>query len=196
MAKRKATHFGECQVCGNRQKLPYGLLAKHGYTKGYGFFEGTCTGSDELPFEQSCDLVEDSILRAKALLKVHSEFAEKLRQLPDESVKTAYVNHYFTNRDYSRHANKSGYYFINAEVSLGKYPGRYNYTGKLFGNDVKGEHDIYVNTHDTLPKLIQYLNDKYCVAVIDKKVNTGSEYIAGATDRVENWKPRELATVK
>ena len=48
-----STHTGTCQACGRRQAVHIntGLIAKHGYTTEYGFFNGTCGGSDELPLE-------------------------------------------------------------------------------------------------------------------------------------------------
>tara|TARA_R100000306_G_C4361721_1_gene135595 strand:+ start:245 stop:757 length:513 start_codon:yes stop_codon:yes gene_type:complete len=36
-------------------------MAKHGYTVSWGFFSGTCQGSDALPFEQDCSLVAEAI---------------------------------------------------------------------------------------------------------------------------------------
>lgn len=49
-----STHTGICQACGRRQAVHVktGNLAKHGYTTEYGFFNGTCQGSDHLPLEQ------------------------------------------------------------------------------------------------------------------------------------------------
>lgn len=61
-----ATHTGTCQLCGRRHMLPGGKLAKHGYTLDYGFFSGTCRGSDELPFEQGKSLAEKSLAQAAA----------------------------------------------------------------------------------------------------------------------------------
>lgn len=48
-----STHTGICQACGRRQAVHIntGNIAKHGYTTDYGFFNGTCGGSDELPLE-------------------------------------------------------------------------------------------------------------------------------------------------
>lgn len=57
----KATHDGNCQICGRHQKLPGGVLAKHGYTVRFSYFEGTCPGSNELPYEQSCELLPPMI---------------------------------------------------------------------------------------------------------------------------------------
>lgn len=61
----KATHTGLCQWCEARHKLPRGRLAKHGYTVRNHWFEGVCAGSDELPYELSCDLIQASIDAAK-----------------------------------------------------------------------------------------------------------------------------------
>ena len=57
----KATHKGHCQYCNALQKLPNGVLSNHGYTVEYNFFNGICFGSGRLPYEQSCDLIADSI---------------------------------------------------------------------------------------------------------------------------------------
>lgn len=48
----KSSHLGECQICGSRQCLPNGRLAKHGYSVEWGFFSGVCHGAGYLPFEQ------------------------------------------------------------------------------------------------------------------------------------------------
>ena len=56
----KATHYGHCQVCNRRQKLPNGKLAKHGYQILGGYFDGVCFGSEHLPIEQDKTLVVES----------------------------------------------------------------------------------------------------------------------------------------
>ena len=61
----KATHKGECQVCGSTQKLPDGRLSLHGYTTRWGFFSGTCSGARELPWELDSSLVADAVLSAQ-----------------------------------------------------------------------------------------------------------------------------------
>jgi len=48
----KATHFGECQICGRKMKAPHGKLSNHGYQIHNGYFHGSCHGSHELPFEK------------------------------------------------------------------------------------------------------------------------------------------------
>lgn len=64
--KIKATHQGTCQVCGRTQKLPGGVVAKHGYTvQGWygstGSFMGTCKGSGKKPLEVACDWLDQHI---------------------------------------------------------------------------------------------------------------------------------------
>ena len=66
MSKRQAINKGTCQLCGRIHKIDLrtGLVAKHGYTKQHGFFNGTCHGSGELPIEKSCDLLRAYVEQA------------------------------------------------------------------------------------------------------------------------------------
>ena len=73
MMTRKAIYNGECQICGRIQKLPVGQMAKHGYTVDWGFFNGVCSGSNNLPFEQDKSLVDEAIRGAT----VHQEYLVK-----------------------------------------------------------------------------------------------------------------------
>lgn len=47
----KATHNGTCQACGRAQAYTRNGIAKHGYTTKWGYFAGTCPGSDHAPLE-------------------------------------------------------------------------------------------------------------------------------------------------
>lgn len=77
--KNKATHTGTCQCCGASQRLPEGVLSKHGYNVKWGFFEGVCKGAGELPYEQSCALIEKFIKFAETrLAEVENQIAETL----------------------------------------------------------------------------------------------------------------------
>lgn len=76
-SSRKATHQGECQICGSTQMLPGGVLSKHGYTVQWGFFSGVCNGAGHLPFEQSKDAIAGVIASVEATIKlVEAEIAE------------------------------------------------------------------------------------------------------------------------
>lgn len=57
----ETTYTGICQACGRRQAIHVksGLIAKHGYTTDWGFFNGTCQGSDHAPLELQTVLNED-----------------------------------------------------------------------------------------------------------------------------------------
>ena len=90
---QKATHYGTCQCCGHFQKLPGGRLAKHGYTVQWGFFEGTCLGSHELPYELSCDkIVKDYVPSARhRLAEVQGRIAKL--HIPTTSPKVTYRNY-------------------------------------------------------------------------------------------------------
>lgn len=59
----KSTHHGHCQACGRLQLLPGGVLAKHGYkVAGFGFFMGTCRGSDRNPLEVDRTITDQIIV--------------------------------------------------------------------------------------------------------------------------------------
>ncbi len=61
-----ATHNGTCQACGRIQAIrASGLLAKHGYTTEYGFFNGTCSGSDHPPLELQTGHNEQVVIRLR-----------------------------------------------------------------------------------------------------------------------------------
>lgn len=58
---RTATHNGHCQCCGRLQAHTPRGIAKHGYTTEYGFFNGTCSGSDRQPLELDTALCDATI---------------------------------------------------------------------------------------------------------------------------------------
>ena len=58
----KATNNGTCQVCGRIQAaIGDATMAKHGYTVQWGFFSGTCAGSDRAPIEHSHNYTDRTI---------------------------------------------------------------------------------------------------------------------------------------
>ena len=56
----KATHNGTCQVCGACQAFnaKTGVIAKHGYTVDYGFFNGVCPGADSKPLQHDRSIAD------------------------------------------------------------------------------------------------------------------------------------------
>lgn len=83
----QATNKGTCQICGRIQKLPRGLLAKHGYQVVWESFTGTCYGSGLAPFEVSCDTARLSIQRELKNIEFLKKKAAEIHDLdPEEGV--------------------------------------------------------------------------------------------------------------
>lgn len=89
----KHTHKGTCQICGSIQAVNNGtgLIAKHGYTKRWGFFSGTCRGSENLPLQVSCDMVQDS---ADAAMRFGTQLTDKAVQLNNQTGVEGFYNVY------------------------------------------------------------------------------------------------------
>jgi hypothetical protein len=79
-----ATHNGTCQACGRVQAIrANGLLAKHGYTTEYGFFNGTCSGSDHPPLELQTGHNEQVVIRLREWADAQQAKAEgEILQVP------------------------------------------------------------------------------------------------------------------
>jgi hypothetical protein len=78
----KATHYGTCQICNSLQKAPGGFLAKHGYDVQYGFFNGICRGSHELPYEVSNELLVAILAGIKISIANYVEAPKPERTTP------------------------------------------------------------------------------------------------------------------
>ena len=76
----KATHYGTCQICNNKQKAPNGLLSKHGYTVDYGFFSGVCHGAEQLPFEKDRSVLGKVIQDFEAHIESKTETRNKVEK--------------------------------------------------------------------------------------------------------------------
>lgn len=76
--KNTHTHKGHCQVCGRVQAVSTNdnLMAKHGYDVQFGFFNGTCIGSDKKPLEVSKRISEVTISNMKNAIEEKREEIE------------------------------------------------------------------------------------------------------------------------
>lgn len=83
MSTNRAEYQGECQVCGRVQKLPDGNLAKHGYNVTWGRFQGTCPGSNHLPWEVNKDLVQGAVESAREQLTTQEALIARIESLVD-----------------------------------------------------------------------------------------------------------------
>ncbi len=61
---RKHTHRGTCQICGSTQAVDIvsGKLAVHGYTVKWGYFSGTCRGSNSLPMQHDRTRTDEMLI--------------------------------------------------------------------------------------------------------------------------------------
>lgn len=76
----KSVFRGNCQVCGRLQAIVGFRIAKHGYTvKGFGYFVGTCHGSDKRPMQVERDLTDATITGLHGYAVSHDEDAISLR---------------------------------------------------------------------------------------------------------------------
>lgn len=201
----KATHYGSCQACGCRQKLPGGVLALHGYTTAWGFFSGICAGSKHLPFEVSCDLIKSTIERTQALLTSTQDEIESLKLNEGPRV----WMHIYKPATWER-GSKSGYVWQMVTLKMETKPfssggGSYAvFTYDLTeGNGdvrtVKVDAYVGVTGHhghaQTMAEAAQYFSSLR-IAKLQKDVVKMTEYITWQTERVNNWKPGTLTEVK
>lgn len=183
----KATHLGTCQICGAEQKLPGNVLAKHGYTKRWGFFSGTCAGSHYLPFEVSTDRIAQGIASARQRIEGIEDAIATLNAAPVTD--RAPFHHYETygqlgSGRYEREAiishNEQGHIVITvlvSETAKSVYPGsRYGYFTASVAEVV-----------DTLrrERVVRY----------NKTKGELESYIKWQQKRIADWKPAERKPV-
>ena len=175
----KATHKGHCQVCGAQQKLPNGVLSQHGYTVDWGFFNGVCQGAKHLPYEQSCDLVKESIEWAEAALASTIEEAAEIRALDDSHV-------------WVEERTNTGYGCFTKELRLVEVT-KVEYSRVFWiGADGKERNTTTYTDGEQTPE--QYVNELHAKR-FDRKVAGIKKYIEGQKVRVAEWKlsPLEVA---
>lgn len=205
---RAATHKGHCQACGSLQKLPKGVLAKHGYTVTHGFFSGVCQGSGHPPIEVSCALVQHFINNAAARLSHVVSFQAELRVQATEP--KAWFN--------TRNANPRGYGYSAVHIwrvcdiseKVTEYPGgaystfsRNGDTAWVNGRNEQGYATCTIQdktseiNHDYKSSLLDVAtkaNATYA-AWLQHEVDSLRRYITWQTERVNSWKPGELLPV-
>jgi len=195
--KNKATHSGSCQACGAQQKLPGGVLAKHGYTTKWGFFSGTCQGSGSQAFEVSCDLIERFIAWAEQKRAVAAAFRDSLLLPPTEA--KGWMRLY---RSATRYGVSSGYYWVEVEMAYqNDVIGERTYTTAKFLNpDNNRWEGLYqrgmygVDDSTGILAWVASANQKRAAAVADEIAKI-EEYIRWQQKRVAEWKPGTLTPV-
>ena len=107
--KTTHTHRGHCQACGRVQAVDTAnnLLAKHGYTVDFGYFDGVCTGSDRKPLEVDKSFSEATIVRIsewidgqKVLLQEAIEGRKTFSHYTLETKRNGFCFHPFSDRHF------------------------------------------------------------------------------------------------
>lgn len=184
----KATHQGSCQRCGRIQKLPSDRLSLHGYTKQWGFFNGTCPGSRALPYELDCSLCRAAVAWADAEIVRLQTKAVEVRQPVTEPKGRV--------RDYSRR------YITWEDITVLSTTHTYE-TGRTFKLyhyiDSQGRQhrlDFYNNRPSDELEAANRLNESYAKAVYDAQIAQLQQYRSWQQERVTNWKLQPLQEIE
>lgn len=180
MAKQQSTHSGHCQICCRLQKLPGDRLSKHGYTKEYGFFNGTCFGSDALPFEKDISLIHQMIKLQTENAKNIRATAAKHRATPVD-INNAWIYHY-KEATWARGDRHSYYMWIQSPVIFKNH--RIHY---MFREKEVYKHNTVYNEERMMENLVEWHEDR--AKAYDKEVEAIDTYIAMQKARIKGWKP-------
>jgi hypothetical protein len=193
-----AIHYGHCQCCGRRQKLPGGILSNHGYTVRAGFFEGVCMGAGHLPFEISKDLVETFIARAE---ERKAAIVAEIAGLRAPATGPKAWAHEYRPATWARGNRRSGYVWREVEIveTLHTYPkgdgttytfSRFHYVGL----DKRENRIETYGGEKTIADVATKMNGARADAM-GKTVAEIDQFIAWQKGRIANWKPAELEPI-
>lgn len=189
--KQAATHKGHCQICDRLQMLPGGMIAKHGYTVknrgNWGFFSGTCFGSDNLPYEQSADLIPPMIENMKKQIEETKKHHDDVLTPKPEA--KAWYHEYVTNRYFG------GMYHWNY-VDLVEIPhvhqdysyNEYQYINK---NGKQARMTCDFDTEKSLDVIKAKMNKKYADHIA-REIKNMQDYLSWLEKRFANFKIADL----
>ena len=105
--ERSAKYWGVCQICGKEHKVDIktGLLADHGYKVEFGYYQGSCVGSAQLPLNVSCDFLRSE----------YNKVSDKLNLLLDRKGDEVY--HTYDREVYSWRTKETKIVTVNVYVS-------------------------------------------------------------------------------
>jgi hypothetical protein len=172
----KATHKGECQICGRQQKLPGGLLSLHGYTKRWNWFEGTCPGARCQPFEKSYSEITLRVDWSEGRIGILQEEVVEQKAGTGPLIFEQYVSATWTVKS---HYLSTRVKLVDDEVQ------------DLKGNKVASrlQHSLQGDSGE------QKLRDRR-VAKLERDIKKHREYIAWQQERIDNWVERDLTPVE
>jgi hypothetical protein len=182
MTSIASTHTGICQLCGKRHMLPSGKLAKHGYTVDYGYFSGTCPGSDELPWEVS---------KGEAEATIPSAIAQRDRLLADADAVSLTGNDDGTvwcelrrPVNGSRFKTKTAWEKVKLDAEK-----KWNVVA---ADGFKDQHGYYGDANE----IVAQLQKRYADVVFRRRAEQAQQYIDWQMKRCAEWAPAELQLVE
>jgi len=205
----KHTHKGTCQICGSRQAVNNntGMIAKHGYTTRWGFFSGTCRGSDNLPLQVSCDMVQAS---ADDAFRVGTQLTNKAVELDNQTGTEGFYNVYIP-ATWSCRKSKRVWIrvtFVEVENQHGRTEVRMVPNSedvirfKLEDNRECNEMETdsihrfgFYGVRQTCEQYAKETRTKRAVAYCNE-AKQYFEYYSHQNEVVKNWAPSELIAVK
>lgn len=187
---RRATHKGHCQICGACQKLPAGLLSKHGYTTRWGFFEGVCPGSGHPPFEEDISLIEGAIARAteEAARVEERAAATRMEADPDACWFHAYFNWGYTK------GRRSGYEWIKTRLADKEAAGQAWGLWAWHPGDAEAARWVqsaYYGGGGIVEAARQFNND-YADRYLGARIKNLRDYVEWQRGRIKGWTPQPL----
>jgi hypothetical protein len=194
---KKATHRGECQVCGRLQKLPGDRLSLHGYTVMWNVFNGTCWGAGHLPLEV------DKTLVVEAIARVELQKRNLVAYVAAERARTGvggWVHVFVPNM----RTGRGSYEWRRIEFYAGvAHPGNPDYVpimckGEHVKPDTAYRHNLgrgLYGENNTPEAHAAQSREEYAKSV-DREIEQLTRYINWQTDRLKVWQSRPLAPVK
>jgi hypothetical protein len=182
----KATHIGECQLCGRTQKLPGGFLSQHGYAVKWQQFHGVCRGAHLLPYEQSCSAIVSELPwvddRIKGLKKRVSDIRER-------GGVVGWFRTYGRQNEWDR---SSSYYWVEVEFVRSS-------TGHGFGvRFPDGREDFRTCLPfdlKTAEEQARTSDARYIRETLEPEIAHYASYRKWCEDRISNWMEKPLTPV-
>lgn len=162
--------------------LPDGKLSLHGYTKSWGFFNGTCYGARELPFEKSKDLVDRAIAMAQQSAINYRDEADKR-----EAMRSADDVYYLVL--VKGRGRRS--WFYGQELKQGKLVKRENLYYFLFDHEGEKREEQVHKAHMDIRDVIRDLNQEQAKR-IRCDAYKADNYVRWQQSRIKGWKVKPL----
>lgn len=171
--------------------LPAGRLSNHGYTVKWGFFSGVCTGSFQLPFEQSCALIADAVRKMEeniAQVSSHCDDLENIESAVNQlGAATVHVyprhGHEYFWKDcpvinFAKHDLEGGHSYYSCDYVFEERAHKIEAYDKSFG-------------FSSPAHWVHFLNCKYA-AHLRKQNSQRRDWVTWQKNRLANWAPKPL----